>query len=144
MNYIEKKDFGFKLDAKSKIQTEYIAEKGILICSSTSTFISDIDFKHIFSEIGEMVKHHNVRKLIFDKRSLKVFDQPSMEWYHVIWKKEMLLYGLKSYRKILPDDILFTKSVEIGRAKILAKYPEFSFEKYDIQYCNSIEEAIEK
>ena len=144
MELINQSNFGFKLDAESKIDVEYVAQKGILICSTKTTFISDLEFKEIFKEIGEMAKHHNVTKLIFDKRSLKVFDQNSMEWYHIVWKKEMKKYGLRKYRKILPEDNLFVKSVEIGRAKILAKHPEFSFEDYDIQYCNSIEEAIEK
>jgi hypothetical protein len=144
MELIKQGKFGLKLEAESKIDVDYIAQKGILICSTNSAFISDLEFKEIFKEIGEMAKHHNVKKLIFDKRSLKVFDQNSMEWYHIVWKKEMKKYGLKSYRKILPEDSMFVKSVEIGRAKILAKYPDFSFEDYDIQYCNSIEEAVEK
>ncbi len=144
MDLIKQSKFGYKLDAASKIDVEYIAQKGILICTCNASFITDKDFRDIFSEIGEMVKHHSVKKLIFDKRSLKVFDQPSMEWYHIVWKKEMKQYGLKSYRKILPKDSMFVKSVEIGRAKILAKYPEFSFEEYDIQYFSSVEEAIEQ
>jgi hypothetical protein len=39
---------------------------------------------------------------------------------------------------------LFEQSVITGRKKIARENPDFKFEKFDIQYCSSIEEAIKK
>jgi hypothetical protein len=114
--------------------------KTLLVTCKTS-FIPEQEFKVIFGKCAELVKKSGVNKMIFDKRSLTVFHQPSMEWYHLVWKKEMMLYGLKSYRKLLPEDRIFRKSVEIGRAKILKEHPENILGQLDIRYCESLEEA---
>jgi hypothetical protein len=117
------------------------SEKIILITCKVS-FIPESDFKNVFAKAGDLSKKYFINKMIFDKRSLTVFHQPSMEWYHLVWKKEMLPYGLKTYRKILPDDTLFKKSVEIGKAKILKEHPDNILSKLDIRYCDNLEEAM--
>lgn len=129
-------------NGNQKIKINHYNQLGILVCTSQVPFIDELEFQEIFSEIGEIVKNNTIDKLIFDKRSLQIFDETSMEWYHVHWKKEMQNYGLRSYRKILPNDSNFIKKVEIGRAKMLSKYPDFDFDDYDIKYCNSIDESI--
>jgi hypothetical protein len=98
---------------------KYYPEKQTIICEIRSVFIKEEDFK-------------------------KLFDQNAMTWYHTIWKEDLLkTIGLKKHRKLLPLDDLFKKSVEVGRQKIAREY-NFDFDKYDIVYCNSIEEALEK
>jgi O-methyltransferase involved in polyketide biosynthesis len=117
-----------------------------LVCEVLVSYIPEQNFRELFLQIGEVVKKNKdvIHKLIFDKRNLTTFHQASMVWYHVEWKPEMIKYGLRSYRKILPTDTLFKKSVEIGRNKIAQEHPEFEWEKYDIQYCENVEEALEK
>ena len=100
------------------------------------------DFQNHFNTIGNFIKKNKTVKFIFDKSSLKVFHQPSMEWYHTIWKKEMANYGLKSYRKILPNLQYFKMSVKIGKERIIKENPDFRFEDYDIQYYDTLKEAL--
>lgn len=118
----------------------------VLVCELLVSYVPEQSFRELFMQIGDFVKKSKdvIQKFIFDKRKLTTFHQASMVWYHVEWKPEMLKYGLQSYRKILPADTLFKKSVEIGRNKIAQEHPEFEWEKYDIQYCESVEEALEK
>ncbi len=145
MNTIKREEDGlYEQETISKIEMETILEKKLLICKCVAPVISELEFMTFFHEVGGLVERYGIKKLIFDKRSLRVFHQPSMEWYHVHWKKEMAKVGLKTYRKILPEDKVFKMSVEIGRKKIREKNPEFNFEDFDIQYCESIEEAISK
>lgn len=123
---------------------KYYPENQTIICEIRSVFIKEDDFKKLFSAIGEKAKRTGTRKIIFDKRKLKVFDQNAMTWYHTVWKEDLLkTIGLKTHRKLLPQDDLFQKSVEVGRQKI-AREHGFDFDKYDIQYCSTLEEALAK
>lgn len=122
----------------------YIPELSTLICEVSVEFINRESFISLFTEMGEFIKKNDVKKLIFDKRNMRIFDQTSMDWYHVEWKPAMKKYGLSAYRKILPNDFIFEKSVELGRLKISKDNPSFSFDDFDIQYCKTIEEAMEK
>ncbi|QCK14753.1 hypothetical protein [Mangrovivirga cuniculi] len=115
----------------------------VLIVKSTQNYIPENQFREIFNYVTDTVLLKNkVKKLVFDKRSLSVFNQPSMEWYYTQWKKKASSLGLKVHRKILPNDDLFNKSVKIGREGITAKYPDAAFNNLDIQYRDSLEEAI--
>ncbi|HMQ00060.1 MAG TPA: hypothetical protein PKC24_09780 [Cyclobacteriaceae bacterium] len=114
----------------------------LAIVKATSSYIPIAEFKKIFFSIGELVKSNKITKLIFDKSNLNVFHQPSMEWYFTEWKEEMYNLGLKTHRKILPENEIFKQSVKIGRAKISAAYPNGKFHEMDIAYANSLEEAI--
>jgi hypothetical protein len=131
------------LENKSAL-VEFYPEQQTIVCTVLSTFLPRTDFISLFNKIGDFVKSHTVKKMIFDKSALKVFDQSSMEWYHLEWKQSMLRYGLSVYRKILPKDQLFRKSVEFGRAKIVRENPQFELNAFDIQYCESVEEAMSK
>ena len=66
-----------------------------------------------------------------------------MEWYFVDWKEKMYDLGLRIHRKILPNNEIFKYSVKIGREKIAASYPNGKFKLMDIQYADSVEQAIE-
>ena len=116
----------------------------ILIVEALTTYIPIEQFKEIFNYIGELVAQDRISKLIFDKRRLTVFHQPSMEWYFVDWKEKMFALGLTTHRKILPQDEVFRQSVKIGREKIAMTYPNGKFHSMDIAYSNNLEEAITK
>ncbi|MEM6841141.1 MAG: hypothetical protein AAF944_18335 [Bacteroidota bacterium] len=126
------------------LEAELIDQSQTLLCRSKKSYIPNQEFKDFFERLESVIDENNVTKLIFDKTSLSVFDQEAMEWYHIYWKEKMWAKGLKHHRKILPDNSLFETSVSIGRRKILEKNLDFSFDKFDIQYCSSVEEAMSK
>jgi len=115
---------------------------GTAIVEATANYIPLEQFKEIFNFIGTLTASHALTKLIFDKRKLSVFHQPSMEWYFVEWKERMFDAGLKTHRKILPLDDVFRQSVRIGREKINNAYPLKKFHQMDIKYASSLEEAL--
>ena len=119
-------------------------DKGIVICELLADYIPIEDFKETFNQIGEIVKAGKYEKFIFDNRSLRAFHQPTMEWYFIHWKKDMLAYGVKTHRKILPDEKWFEKMVQIAKNQILETYPDNIIDQLDIKYCDTIEEAIKK
>ncbi|WP_297336977.1 hypothetical protein [Algoriphagus sp.] len=133
----------FELAFEEKYARALISpEKKIVICELLADYIPIDDFKEAFHRIGEIVKAGDFEKFIFDKRSLRAFHQPTMEWYFIYWKREMLEYGIKTHRKILPDEKWFEKMVQIAKAQILQTYPDNIIDQLDIKYCDSIEEAI--
>ncbi len=113
-----------------------------LLVTATTTYIPIDQFKLIFNEIGEWVQELGIQKLIFDKRQLTVFHQPSMEWYFVDWKERMFDFDLNIHVKILPQDEVFRQSVKIGRNKINEAYPHGRFHQMEISYAESLDEAI--
>lgn len=115
-----------------------------VVITAKTSYIPIEEFKKIFEAIGEIVKAEKISKLVFDKRNLTVFHQPSMEWYFTVWKEQMYDYGLKTHRKILPDNEVFHQSVKIGREKISKAFPDGKFHAMDIGYATSLTEAIEK
>jgi hypothetical protein len=119
-------------------------QPSVAVVEATTNYIPLEQFKEIFTFIGELAFKKKITKLIFDKRKLSVFHQPSMEWYFVEWKEKMFDAGLKTHRKILPQDDVFRQSVRIGRDKINKTYPSKKFNQMDIQYAESIEEALSK
>ncbi len=117
-------------------------EKGIIICELLTDYVPIDDFKNTFHQISAVIKKGNFDKFIFDKRSLRAFHQPSMEWYFLHWKNEMLEYGIVKHRKILPSEKWFEKMVMIAKEQILRNNPDNIISRLDIKYCESIEEAI--
>lgn len=115
---------------------------GIAVVQATASYIPLEPFKEIFRYVGELTIEQKISKLIFDKRQLSVFHQPSMEWYFVEWKEQMFDAGLVIHRKILPQDDVFRQSVRLGREKIAAAYPTRKFQQMDIRYAETMEDAI--
>lgn len=113
-----------------------------LLITATRPYIPFEHFKSIFNELGEYVREGHINKLIFDKRQLTVFHQPSMEWYFTVWKEQMFDLGLTQHIKLLPTDEVFRQSVKIGRAKIDDLYPKAKFHKMNILYAESLEQAL--
>ncbi|MGB3181785.1 MAG: hypothetical protein WBB45_10375 [Cyclobacteriaceae bacterium] len=118
-------------------------ESKFAVVQATDTYIPIEEFQKIFHKVSELIKDSDIGKLIFDKRALKVFHQPSMEWYFIEWKSDMYNYGLVHHRKLLPDDEVFRESVKIGREKIFRENPDLNLEKLDIKYCDTLKNAIE-
>ena len=119
-----------------------VEDQPILIIEATDVYLPIDEFKKIFAKAEEIVREKGIEKIIFDKRALQVFHQPSMEWYFTTWKEALLALGVKTHRKLLPDDPTFRKSVEIGRKKIYEKHPDLHPGQMDIKYAESLEEAI--
>lgn len=116
----------------------------IIICELLTDYIPIEDFKIAFGKIGDLVKSGPYQKFIFDKRALRAFHQPTMEWYFLEWKREMLGYGLFQHRKILPAEKWFEKMVQIAKEQIMKNNPDNIIDQLDMKYCDTVEEAIEK
>ena len=119
-----------------------VMEEKAAIVQASGAYITINEFKEIFNFLTDMIISNGIGKLIFDKRELMVFHQPSMEWYFVVWKEKMFDHGLKTHRKILPKDPVFRQSVKIGRENINKAYPHGKFHQMDIKYFESIDDAI--
>ncbi len=112
------------------------------VVQAISNYIPFESFKEVFIFIGELADKKKLKKLIFDKTKLTVFHQPSMEWYFIEWKEKMFDIGLSTHIKILPKDEIFRYSVKIGRDKINKNHPEKNYNKMDIRYAETLEEAL--
>ena len=121
-----------------------IPEKKTLICELTKGYVNIENFQEIFNEMTTVIDNYAIKKFVFDKQNLKVFHQPSMEWYFVHWKKEIYEKGLTVHRKILPQtEMAFNLAVEAGREKIKREFKDTVIHLLDIQYKTSIIDAIE-
>ncbi|PIY08282.1 MAG: hypothetical protein COZ18_13075 [Flexibacter sp. CG_4_10_14_3_um_filter_32_15] len=121
----------------------WIPKANAIICEAVHEYMPYDDFKILFTNISGYVAKYRPENFVFDKRALKAFHQPSMEWYFTEWKDEMSkIYGLKKHRKLLPSITWFALAVKAGRAELAKKYPDAEFHNLDIQYKDSIIEAI--
>lgn len=117
-------------------------ENGMIICELLTDYVPIEDFKAVFKRITGIACGGGFEKFIFDKRSLRAFHQPTMEWYFLDWKREALALGIKKHRKILPAEKWFEKMVTIAKDQITQNNPDNIIHLLDIKYCDSIEEAI--
>lgn len=141
------KNEGIELKVVPIATTQYMRaflhkEKGLIITECLSDFVPIASFKSFFLELGRFLNDFPVTTMIFDKRSLRVFHQPSMEWYFVHWKEQVKAKGLVNHYKILPELEWFKRSVEAGKVEIEKAYPEILQSDINVSYFNSIEEAI--
>lgn len=114
----------------------------VVLCVAETEYIPIEYFKKSFEHIGGFIKKNGCKALIFDKRNLNTFHQPSMEWYYTEWKAEMLDHGLSKHYKILPTMPWFAKSVEAGKRDIKRNHPSFDFDLFSVTYVDSISEAL--
>lgn len=120
----------------------YSAKHKSILIKSTGTYITIEEFKNIFNDALQTIEKFRLQKTIFDKRSLKVFHQPSMEWYFIDWKDKLFDMGVKKHIKILPLDNVFRSSVKIGRAKIDGLYPNAKYKQTEILYFEDVTTAL--
>lgn len=136
-------DYGFESVYKTDYAEALINnDRKILACILMQDYIPIKHFKETFEKLYDLTGKDQFRKFIFDKRSLRTFHQPSMEWYYIEWKTKMLEKGVTSHRKILPDLKWFAKAVEIAKRPLLKKMPEDIKNRLDINYCDSLVEAV--
>lgn len=101
-----------------------------------------VQFMDIFNSSTRMIEEHGLLHFIFDKRTLRTFHQPSMEWYFVEWKPVVRDMGMACHFKILPDEPWFHRCVEAGRNDIVKSYQQNLLEGISIRYVNGVEEAL--
>jgi len=120
-----------------------LPEKQIMICEMLNEYTPIEEFREIFNETVPFISIYHIKKFIFDKQNMRVFHQPSMEWYFVNWKIRLFHLGMLCHRKILPkNNPVFEAAVLAGRDKIRQEYDTTIIDKLDIQYSQSIAEAI--
>jgi len=115
----------------------------IIVVKATSNYIPMSVFNTIFNFVLGLASKRRVSKVIFDKRSLTVFHQPSMEWYFINWKMRMKATGCLIHRKILPQDQVFVECVTLAREKLMAENPDKVWHELDIAYSDNLIDAIE-
>lgn len=138
-------NFDFSLKCKSQFSSLYVSEHlKMAICIADAEYIPIEKFKETFLRISELIHQMEIKHLIFDKRKLRTFHQPSMEWYFAVWKPEIKKKGLVNHYKILPDLEWFEKAVEAGKHEIFKKFSKEILNGISIVYVKSIEEVVEK
>ena len=119
-------------------------DAGIMIAQVLSSYVPVEDFINTFQKMVGAVSTKKINKFIFDKRELRAFNQPTMEWYYIEWKEKLLDEGLNVHRKLLPEEEWFKKCVEAGKDEILREYPNNRLNQIDIQYFETISDCIAK
>ncbi len=139
------RNYEFRIVYNDKYATlSYNEELALAICTADSEYIPINDFRKVFLAASELVETLKVNRFIFDKRKLRTFHQPSMEWYFAIWKPSLKSKGLVNHYKILPDLEWFAKAVEAGKQEIFKKYGKDILNGININYISSIEELIDQ
>lgn len=132
-----------KLYSSDFLSFYILNESDIAVCQAETEYIPIEHFRNDFNAIGDLIKKNDVRALVFDKRNLSTFHQPSMEWYYTEWKEDLLEHGMHTHYKILPEAPWFAKSVEAGKHDIKKNHPNFKFDQFDVNYVVSIQEAVD-
>ncbi len=135
---------GYQLEFSNEHAVLHLnTSKKSLLCILKKDYIPIEDFRNTFKQISEIVKSRKLETFVFDKRSLTIFHQPSMEWYYTVWKVEMFHAGLSTHRKILPRENWFRKAVEIARKEIESKMKPEILSNYKIYYFENLAEALD-
>lgn len=116
----------------------------LICCTATAAYIPMAEFMDLFEKAGDIISHEHITKCIYDERNLVAFHQPSMEWFYLVWMENMYTHNLFSYRRLVPEDKYFEQQMIKGKRKLLRENPWYNLEKYDILYCASLEEAINR
>lgn len=114
----------------------------LAICVADEEYIPIEQFKKTFESVSRLSEQFSVSSFLFDKRKLRTFHQPSVEWYFSVWKPAMREKGLCRHYKILPDLAWFVKAVEAGRHEIYQKFGKDIVSGISIDYLQSPEEAV--
>jgi hypothetical protein len=119
-------------------------DSNLIICEMTQAYTPIEDFMSLLEQKRELIKKYGCEKFIFDKRAIKGFHQPSMEWYYLTWKVDMYNnFKLAKHRKLFTTDGWFLKCIEAGRAEIKRKDPGSIVHTLDIKVCKDLKDAIE-
>lgn len=116
----------------------------LAVCVADEEYIPIDSFKSLFLAVSDLLKARQIEHFIFDKRQLRTFHQPSMEWYFAIWKPSVREQGLVHHYKILPALDWFVKAVDAGKWEIFKKYGQDIVNGIEILYINSPDEVVTK
>lgn len=121
------------------------AHPDTVVVRALAPYLSEETFQNIFTQVAEMdlVRAGRVTTVVFDKRKLMYFHQPSMEWYFLNWKATMATYGVTRHRKLLPVYAAFRTAAGLGREALVRDHPTAPFHQLDIRYAESLREAFE-
>lgn len=138
------KGYSFDLIDSSPYSSLYYNNKlEMALCVAEAEYIPIDNFKTTFLSISELIERYPIKHLLFDKRKLRTFHQPSMEWYFAIWKPEIKKKGLVNHYKILPKLEWFVQAVDAGKFEIYNKYHKDILSGITITYVDTIENAID-
>ena len=129
--------------ASDMVSLYYCSELSFVICTAQAEYIPIEAFREVFLRISGIIREHSVKHLLFDKRALRTFHQPSMEWYFTIWKPSVGALGLTNHFKILPELEWFREAVRAGKHELFSKFGEDFLAGITITYVNNEEEAID-
>jgi len=137
-------DVEFELIYKCDYSSLFYNEKLLVaVCIAKQDYIPINNFKSMFLAFSDLIEKYPIIHLVFDKRSLRTFHQPSMEWYFAIWKPMVKEKGLVNHYKLLPELDWFEKAVEAGKHEIFKKYSKDILNGITITYVKTMEKAIE-
>ncbi len=129
-------------DSVSRIYTSN--EANTIICEVLESYTEIEDFKAMLKKKAELIEEYGCDRFVFDKRAIRGFHQPTMEWYYLEWKPEMhRRFGLRVHRKLFTDEVWFLKCLQAGRAEIKRRDPGSIVHTMDIKVVQSIEESID-
>lgn len=136
-------DYEFKLENKNMFSSLYFNDQlKMAICFAEEEYIPIDSFKEMFLHISSMIEKIEIKHLVFDKKKLRTFHQPSMEWYFAVWKPSIKNKGLINHYKILPKLDWFEKAVDAGKYEIFNKFSKEILNGITITYVDSVEDAI--
>ncbi len=134
----------FRLQWENNFGRIYASQNRILICEIKSSYVPFEEFQILINTCEQVIASiGGCVKFIFEKRALRSFHQPSMEWYYTVWKPKMYQqYGLGIHRKLFPQEKWFLKCIEAGRHEIRTKFPTSIANSLDVRVCMTLEEAM--
>lgn len=130
-------------DQAGKIYT--CNDSNIILCKLLQAYTPIDDFMNLLKQQMTIIEMYGCEKFIFDKRAIRGFHQPSMEWYYLTWKVEAYKrFGLEKHRKLFTKEEWFLKCIEAGRAQIKLKDPGSIVHSFDIQVCDDLADAMRR
>lgn len=142
MDYASANGFTSLFDSHH-LSLHFCQELSLGVCSAKSGYIPQQDFKDAFVQMSSSIEQHNITSLVFDKKNLRTFHQPTMEWYMTKWKPEMRKLGLCNHYKILPELSWFVESVNAGKHEILQRHGDAFLSGIAINYLPDVADVIE-
>ncbi|MFT4736869.1 MAG: hypothetical protein ACI8QD_002685 [Cyclobacteriaceae bacterium] len=135
---------GFKITDRAGQMELWTNDSGVICCIAIQEYVSIEAFKTTFQTILSIASKANFHTLIFDKRALTTFHQPTMEWYYVDWKVSAAELGIVNHFKILPPMEWFQKAVAIAKEGLDAQLKEKTGDRVVIRYTGTLKEGISK
>ena len=136
----------FKLEHQDRWGQIYVSKltnPATFICRILTPYVPEEDFKKLVMQATFIAQKTGCDRFVFDKRLLKTFHQPSMEWYYVHWKPLMFNeFQLKKHRKLFMMEEWWLKCIEVGRNEIYRKHPHNICHTLDIKVAKDLEDAL--